>query len=250
MAGCSGQEKKSETKTEVNGTEEITLYLTRHGKTMMNTMDLSQGWVDSPLTPQGIEVAEKLGKGLKKADVTFDKVYSSDSGRARETASLILKNNGQKDVAVKEDQRFREANFGSYEAKPNQEMAEAAIKQSGLSPEEFMGNDVFTAISNLSDALYEIDQQKDDSEMGWPAENSKQVVDRLVEGTDEIIKNAKKDDDQNILIVFHGNSIIKLLHELDPEAKITSIDNAGVSKVVYKNGKFKVDSVNDTSFIE
>ena len=161
-----------------------------------------------------------------------------------------MKNNGQKDVAVKEDQRFREANFGSYEAKPNQEMAEAAIKQSGLSPEEFMGNDVFTAISNLSDALYEIDQQKDDSEMGWPAENSKQVVDRLVEGTDEIIKNAKKDDDQNILIVFHGNSIIKLLHELDPEAKITSIDNAGVSKVVYKNGKFKVDSVNDTSFIE
>lgn len=116
---------------------EVTIYLTRHGKTMLNTTDRSQGWIDAPLTPAGVEIAEFLGKGLKTEKVKFDAVYSSDSGRAVETANLVLKNNGQKDLlkTLKTDQRLREFNFGTYEGMPNEEMWTAiAEKQDGLHP--------------------------------------------------------------------------------------------------------------------
>lgn len=39
----------------------ITFYIARHGQTMMNALDRVQGWCDSPLTHQGIEVARYLG---------------------------------------------------------------------------------------------------------------------------------------------------------------------------------------------
>ncbi|MDR1232245.1 MAG: histidine phosphatase family protein, partial [Spirochaetaceae bacterium] len=29
----------------------VTIYVTRHGRTLFNTKDLVQGWADSPLTP-------------------------------------------------------------------------------------------------------------------------------------------------------------------------------------------------------
>lgn len=45
-AGTATQEKK------------VTLFLTRHGKTMLNTTGRMQGWCDSPLTPDGVKVAE------------------------------------------------------------------------------------------------------------------------------------------------------------------------------------------------
>ena len=41
--------------------DEVTIYLTRHGKTWLNTVDRVQGWSDSPLTDAGAEVATKLG---------------------------------------------------------------------------------------------------------------------------------------------------------------------------------------------
>lgn len=253
FASCGETKNQSvnESNTEekqISEPEEITLYFTRHGKTMLNTLDLSQGWIDSPLTPAGVEVAEKLGKGLKKSNIKFDKVYSSDSGRARETAHLILDNNGQGNLDVSEDKRFREANFGSYEAKPNIEMAEAAAKELGISIEDMMKDK--NAISKLSDALYEIDSKKDSSDMGWPAESSQQVKERLVAGAEDIIQTAKEEGTSQILVVFHGNSIMELLHELDPDAEITPLDNASISKVIYKDGKYKVESVNDTSYIE
>lgn len=46
--------------------DELTLYVVRHGKTMLNTTDCVQGWSDAVLTPAGV--------GLK--DVDFQVVYS------------------------------------------------------------------------------------------------------------------------------------------------------------------------------
>ncbi|MDR2151083.1 MAG: histidine phosphatase family protein, partial [Spirochaetaceae bacterium] len=77
----------------VEKTEEkpVTIYVTRHGKTLFNTKDLAQGWADSPLTPEGVAVAEDLGRGLR--DVKFDYVISSDLVRARQTARLVMEQN-------------------------------------------------------------------------------------------------------------------------------------------------------------
>lgn len=245
VVGCNQVENGN-----VDPDEPITLYFTRHGRTMLNTMDISQGWIDSPLTPEGIEVAEKLGSGLEKSGIHFDQVYSSDSGRAYETAELILNNNGQNDLLITRDKRLREANFGSFEAKPNMEMLQAVADQKGVTLEEFLGGSFADGVNEVQNFLYEMDQNKDASEMGWPAESADMVKERLLEAIDDIIEVAMEDGSRHILIVSHGNSIIKTLSALDPDADITLIDNASVSQVTYQDGEFTIQSINDLSYIE
>jgi len=65
----------------------LTLYITRHGETVWNTQKRMQGWKDSPLTETGRQNAFSLGERL--AHIPFRAVYSSPSGRTKETASLI-----------------------------------------------------------------------------------------------------------------------------------------------------------------
>ena len=50
----------TETAMSVKGDDGITIYFARHGKTLLNTFDRVQGWVDSPLTEYGIRVARYL----------------------------------------------------------------------------------------------------------------------------------------------------------------------------------------------
>ena len=90
--------QKKENKKNKDNT--VVLYIARHGKTMLNTLDRVQGWADTPLTPAGIEVAEYLGEGLKLEGVDFKAAYSSDLGRARQTARIVLYTKGQKHMNI------------------------------------------------------------------------------------------------------------------------------------------------------
>ena len=63
------------------------IYFTRHGETEWNRVARNQGWLDSPLTEEGIEMGEKLHKEL--IDVKFDRIFTSDIKRAYYTAELI-----------------------------------------------------------------------------------------------------------------------------------------------------------------
>ncbi|MEI5992881.1 histidine phosphatase family protein [Candidatus Enterococcus mansonii] len=258
LAGCSNgtakEEKKADTKEKEN--TEVVIYLARHGKTMLNTVDRSQGWIDAPLTPAGVEVAEHLGKGL--SDVTFDKVVTSDSGRAIETAELVLKNNGQEKM-IKEmtkDKRLREYNFGTYEGLMNEEMLTAVAKEQGKTFEEYnewmkeVG--FYKGIISFADVLSELDKKNVEEGVNWPAEDSKTIVARLTAGLDDLVKDAEKEGAKNVLVVSHGMSIITLLGELDANADLPDggLKNASVSKVTYKDGKYTVDSVNDLSYVE
>ena len=94
-----------------------TFYVVRHGQTMFNDFDKVQGWSDTPLTPAGVEMAGSLGRGM--AGTGFTAAYSSDSGRAFDTARLILGGCGQGDLAVERDPRLREWCLGSLEGGPN-----------------------------------------------------------------------------------------------------------------------------------
>lgn len=258
LVGCSNgtakEEKKADTKEKENS--EVVIYLARHGKTMLNTVDRSQGWIDAPLTPAGVEVAEQLGKGL--SDVKFDKVVTSDSGRAIETAELVLKNNGQEKLTkeMTKDKRLREYNFGTYEGLMNEEMLTAVAKEQGKTYEEYnewmkeVG--FYKGIIEFADVLSDLDKKNVEEGVNWPAEDSKTIVARLTAGLDDIVKDAEKEGANNVLVVSHGMSIITLLGELDANADLPDggLKNASVSKVTYKNGKYTIDSVNDLSYVE
>ena len=67
----------------------ITFYLVRHGETLFNHLGRMQGSCDSPLTERGIAQAHETADQLK--DIWFDRIYSSPSERAWNTADIIAK---------------------------------------------------------------------------------------------------------------------------------------------------------------
>lgn len=84
-------------------------YVVRHPLTEFNVQGITQGWADSPLTPQGIEMANKLGEFLKDKNIT--KIFSSDLGRCIQTSEIISKHLG---IGIAPASELREQNFGKF----------------------------------------------------------------------------------------------------------------------------------------
>ncbi|WP_224366380.1 histidine phosphatase family protein [Hyalangium versicolor] len=84
--------------------------LLRHGETEWNTLGRLQGHRDSPLSPEGLRQADALAARLK--GFSFQALYSSDLGRAQETARRIATRTGH---PVLLDSRLRERGLGILE---------------------------------------------------------------------------------------------------------------------------------------
>lgn len=75
------------------------LVLLRHGQSVWNLKNVFTGWVDVPLSTNGINEAIEAGKEI--ADINFDIVYTSVQVRAIETAMIALaQNNSEKTPVV------------------------------------------------------------------------------------------------------------------------------------------------------
>lgn len=223
----------------------LTFYIARHGKTLMNTLDKVQGWCDSPLTNEGIQVAEHLGKGFDK--IAFDAAYCSDLRRTFQTATIVLKAKGQHNLPITEIFGFREACFGSYEAGYNYRMWGDAALYMHYTRTEDMYNDIFSGKATHSDTLDAINKL---DKMGI-AESFAQVEERSQSALKEIAAKESADgQDKTILIIAHGMSIICMLYNLGGKALLKgALDNASVCKVTYTSGKFTVHSMGDMTYV-
>ncbi len=76
------------------------IWFVRHGETLFNRLGRFQGHCDSPLTDKGIHDAERARTALK--DVGFTKAFCSFSGRAEDTARIILEGHGIEPVREKQ----------------------------------------------------------------------------------------------------------------------------------------------------
>jgi broad specificity phosphatase PhoE len=85
-----------------------TLLLVRHGETDWNRDGRWQGQSDTPLNELGRRQAHELAAALDDVDA----VYSSDLGRARETAEILADRLG---MEIHVDPRLRERSFGAWE---------------------------------------------------------------------------------------------------------------------------------------
>ncbi len=92
----------------------LELWLIRHAQTIWNAEHRIQGQRDAPLSSQGLEQAARLARRLQH--VSFDRVYSSDSGRAQHTAEVALPG-----CDVMTDTRLRELSYGTLEGKTHAE---------------------------------------------------------------------------------------------------------------------------------
>lgn len=85
------------------------LLVARHGETEDNAAERWQGWADSPLTARGIGQAQALGRRLVAESLGV--AYSSDLGRAVETARLALASHA---VELRLTEALRERDVGLF----------------------------------------------------------------------------------------------------------------------------------------
>ncbi len=86
------------------------IHLFRHGETEWNRVGKMQGHLNSPLSPEGVKQAVDARKKIE--GLQFDYAYSSSSGRALETISLLL---GDRELAAVPLDDLREINLGVWE---------------------------------------------------------------------------------------------------------------------------------------
>lgn len=79
---------------------------------MWNKEQRLQGWLDSPLSEQGILHTEKLRDHLK--NISFTAAFSSSSGRAKETMQLLL---ADRPLPIYYEDNLREIFLGDWQGK-------------------------------------------------------------------------------------------------------------------------------------
>ena len=99
--------------------EKTTLTLIRHGETEWNVAMRLQGFQNSSLTDNGKRQVEMLAEALSHR--SFDVIYSSDQGRAMDTANAINRYHG---MEIHPDPAMRERNFGVMEGLTLQQIKE------------------------------------------------------------------------------------------------------------------------------
>ena len=219
---------------------DVTIYLTRHGKTMFNATGQMQGWSDTPLLEEGIELAKALGAGLKEEGVEFDAVYASDLNRQRMTAKYAMEELGIPYETLKEIVGLREVCYGSVEGMPGDPIYQIMVDENNLNAiyEVF----VVLGFGAILDKIAELD------ELGM-AETLDVASARIQGALDEIVADAQENGYDTVLAITSGMITNILVEALGAEMN-GELANCSVTKIVYHDGEYTIESLGDTSYLE
>jgi probable phosphoglycerate mutase len=195
--------------------------IVRHGQTQWNVKGVRQGHLDSELTEKGIAQAKALAQRL--AHERFTALYSSDLGRALQTARFIAALTGHPVVS---DARLRERHLGIFQGLNGDE-----IKQSF--PEE-----------------YRLHRSLGPTFVIPGGESMVQQVERNVTFLKEI---AEKHIGERIVVVTHGGVVSGLFrHALsipfDAPRRFEFV-NAGLNVFAYQEGYWMLQTWGDVSHL-
>jgi broad specificity phosphatase PhoE len=112
--------------------------LLRHGESVGNSSRVLQGQSDYPLTPIGVEQAQRLAYFWKLRGAKFDLCISSPLTRARQTAEIIA---NTLEVRVEYDPAWMERNFGALQGSNLDEIEQWQPKVDYFHPYEAIGGD-------------------------------------------------------------------------------------------------------------
>ncbi len=186
------------------------LYLLRHGETLFNVQNKTQGWCDSPLTERGVEQCRIAGKELAGRGIVFDRLYSSTSERCCDTLELALEAGWGEVPHYERLKGLKEHNFGAFEAKDQ-------------FLERFPHGDFYKA---------------------YGGETDEECLERFRATLLDIMANAK--DGEQVLAVTHGGTCIMLFHDLvpRPEPGTVPFGNCVCYHYEYDNGTLRwVESI-------
>ncbi|ANZ60026.1 fructose-2,6-bisphosphatase [Secundilactobacillus paracollinoides] len=216
----------------------ITAYFVRHGQTMLNHYNKVQGWIDSPLTEQGIADADRAGQQLKA--LNFNAAYSSDSGRAIETASHILKANPENiNIISYQYPEFREQCHGYFEGNDLNQMW------------QFVGEQVNLTSESAVLGTYGLEKARDlihKADLYGEAESNDMFWTRLDRGFDKLRDNSQ--DGDVALVVSHGMTIRSIVDRYAPELDtgIATI-NGSITKLTITDDDIHVDFFNKIDYV-
>ncbi len=212
----------------------MNLYLIRHGQTYLNKYDKMQGWSDTPLTEEGIKVANACAEKLKL--VPFDAMYSSDLGRTIETAAIIKNKN---EFLRKKDlislRAFRESFFGGFEGSPNGEAWGKIANSKGYT--EVMEFFFHTPLHEIMNSMKAADLFHD-------AESFDEFWERVSAGLTYVVEAGKEKQYENVLIVTHGNTIRNIVHKVDHTIDISEVKNSSITVMKWVENSFAISSFN------
>jgi len=199
-----------------------TFVVVRHGETHWNIAGRLQGHLDSRLTPVGLAQAVALGARL--AGEPLDALYSSDLGRARETARPIAAATG---LAPTFDGRLRERTYGVFESLTWTEI-EARY------PAEFV------RIASR-DPTYAMPQ----------GESSIQFRERLLATFAEL---AGAHPGGCVAVVTHGG-VLGMLYRVACNLPLDAprayrLPNAGINRFAWREGRLELDAWADVAHLE
>jgi len=197
------------------------LIIIRHGQTRWNIKSIRQGHLDSELTEEGIAQAKALGQRLARE--RFTALYSSDLGRAVETAKCIATVTGHEVVA---DARLRERHLGVFQGLSGDEIKEKF-------PQEYR-------LHRSIGAAYVIPG----------GESLVQQVERNVACLNDL---GEKHAGESIVVVTHGGVVSGLFrHTLsipfDAPRRFEFV-NAGLNVFAYEEGHWVLQTWGDVSHL-
>ena len=202
------------------------ILLIRHGQSEWNKLNLFTGFKNIELSEQGIFEANKAGQNFKNLDIKFNVVFTSELKRAQETAKIILQNLDQWDFLNNEGKiisniNLNERDYGDLTGLNKKETAE-----------KFGEEQVHKWRRGYSDQPPN-------------GESLEDVVRRVTKYFEEVIKPAiQSDENDNILIAAHGNSLRALLIVMNiyEPNNINSVElSTGVPiHVILKDNKFSI----------
>jgi probable phosphoglycerate mutase len=212
----------------------VYLLLARHGETEWNVERRIQGWGNSSLTERGRDQARALSVRLK--DTPIMSAYCSDSGRAIETAQLIV---ADRDIPLHTSDLLRETSWGLWEGK-------TAAEIEASDPELWR-----QFIARGSQMSAQDDSSDWESETLVPGGDTLRSVNSRITKALHLIQSSSQCDDDRILVVGHGGSLrvfLTLALDLPPRRiRRWHLDNASLTHIYYPKGHPPViQKVNDT----
>ena len=197
------------------------LILIRHGQSTWNAKNKFTGWVDSPLSEQGIREAKKAGHLIKQHKVNIYAAFTSYLSRAIDTLNFLLEQIKDNNIIVNKSWYLNERHYGSLTGLNKTET------------EEKLGKNLFLQYRRSWNTAPPpiIDKKKCNISYGLlnesisldkipKTESLKDTYERVIKYyTTTIIHYLE--DDKTIIIAAHGNSLralCKYLFKISNEA--------------------------------
>ena len=193
----------------------------RHGETAWNAEGRIQGHLDSPLNEEGLAQAVLLADRLARQ--RFSRLYSSDLGRALQTAQPISDKSGR---VVHADARLRERNLGIFQGHTSAQCERRW-------PKHYAGF------------------RSRDPEHAIPAgESGRELYERVI---DVFTTLARKHPGERLVVVTHGgvlDALYRFVRALPLEqARDFPIYNASVNLVHFDSALWSIEHWGDISHL-